>query len=64
MDSENQAEQRGGRKDAAQDAMRLYYRLYDYFPNSPLSGEALWRSADIRWQLEKSDVMARPLSRK
>ena len=61
-DSENQAAQRGGRKGAAQDAMRLYYRLYEYFPNSPLAGEALWRSADIRWQLEKSDVMARPVS--
>ncbi len=59
-DSENQAEQRGGRKHAAEDAMRLYHRLYEYFPNSPLAGEALWRSADINWQLEKSGVMARP----
>jgi hypothetical protein len=59
VDSENQAEQRGGRKGAAQDAMRLYYRLWDIFPNSPLAGEALWRSADIRWQLEKADLMPR-----
>jgi hypothetical protein len=59
-DSENQAEQRGGRKGAAQDAMRLYYRLSEYFPNSPLAGESLWRAADIRWQLEKSGVLARP----
>jgi len=63
VDSENQAEQRGGRKNAAQDAMRLYYRLYEYFPSSPLAGEALWRAADIRWQLEKSDIRLRPSSR-
>jgi outer membrane protein assembly factor BamD (BamD/ComL family) len=63
VDSESQAEQRGGRKHAAEDAMRLYYRLYEYFPTSPLAGEALWRAADIRWQLEKADVRLRPSSR-
>ncbi|HEY7402228.1 MAG TPA: outer membrane protein assembly factor BamD [Candidatus Angelobacter sp.] len=63
VDSENQAQQRGGRKGAAQDAMRLYYRLYEYFPSSPLAGEALWRAADIRWQLEKQDVIRRPSAR-
>lgn len=60
VDSENQAETRGGRKGAAQDAMRLYYRLQEYFPNSPLAGEAFWRAADIRWQLEKQGIMLRP----
>jgi hypothetical protein len=63
VDSENQAELRGGRKHAAEDAMRLYYRIYDYWPNSPLAGEALWRAADVRWQLEKADVRMRPSSR-
>jgi hypothetical protein len=63
VDSEQQAEQRGGRKGAAQDAMRLYYRMQEFFPNSPLAGEAMWRSADIRWQIEKSDVMRRPSAR-
>jgi hypothetical protein len=63
VDSEQQAEQRGGRKGAAEDAMRLYYRLTEFFPNSPLAGEAMWRSADIRWQLEKADVMLRPSAR-
>lgn len=58
--SEDQASRRGGRKGAAQDAMRLYRRVFDYFPTSPLAGEALYRAADIRWQLEKSDVMSRP----
>jgi len=60
VDSEKQAEQRGGRRHAAEDAMRLYYRLYQYWPNSPLAGEALWRTADIRWQLEKAGVIQRP----
>jgi hypothetical protein len=63
VDSERQAEERGGRKGAAQDAMRLYYRMQEYFPNSPLAGEALWRAADIRWQLEKADIFRRPSSR-
>lgn len=58
-DSEWQASKRGGRKNAAQDAMRLYFRLAEYFPKSPLAGEALWRAADIRWQLDKVDVQSR-----
>jgi hypothetical protein len=63
IDSEEQASQRHGRRGAAQDAMRLYYRTAEYFPNSPLAGEAMYRSADIRWQMEKSDVMSRPSAR-
>ena len=62
-DSEDQAGLRNGRRGAAQDAMRLYYRTAEYFPTSPLAGEAMYRSADIRWQIEKSDVMSRPSSR-
>jgi outer membrane protein assembly factor BamD (BamD/ComL family) len=62
-DSEDQASRRRGRRDAAQDAMRLYYRLYDLMPASPLAGEALYRAADIRWQIERSDVMTRPSAR-
>jgi hypothetical protein len=62
-DSEDQASRRRGRRDAAQDALRLYYRIYDLFPNSPLAGEGLYRAADIRWQLERSDVMTRPSAR-
>ncbi len=63
VDSEIQAQERGGRRHAAEDAMRLFYRLYEYFPSSPLAGEALWRAADIRWQREKGDVRLRPSSR-
>jgi hypothetical protein len=62
VDSEDQASRRHGRNGAAQDALRLYYRVADYFPSSPLAGEAMYRSADIRWQLEKADVSTRPSS--
>ncbi len=55
VDSEHQASIRGGRKGADRDAFRLYYRLAEYFPNSPLAGESLYRAADIQWQLEKED---------
>ncbi len=63
VDSEEQASERQGRRGAAQDAIRLYYEVYDLFPNSPLAGEGLYRSADIRWQIEKADVMSRPSAR-
>jgi len=62
-DSEDQASRRRGRRDAAKEAMRLYYRVYDLFPNSPLAAQGLYRAADIRWQIEKSDVMTRPSAR-
>ncbi|HZU30171.1 MAG TPA: hypothetical protein VFB79_03595 [Candidatus Angelobacter sp.] len=62
VDSQNLSDQRA-RKNAADDARRLYYRLYEYFPNSPLAGEALWRAADILWHLEKADISRRPSSR-
>lgn len=55
--SEHQAESRGGRKGAAQDAMQLYARVAELFPGSPLAAEAMWRSADIRWQLAKADFL-------
>ena len=63
VDSEDQASRRHGRNGAAQDAMRLYYSVADYFPTSALAGEAMYRSADIRWQLEKADVSSRPSAR-
>jgi outer membrane protein assembly factor BamD (BamD/ComL family) len=61
--SEDEASRRRGRRDAANDAMRLYYRVYDLFPNSPLAGESLYRAADIRWQMDRTDVMTRPSAR-
>ena len=57
VDSERQAEERGGRKSAAEDAFRLYARVPELFPGSPLAAEAMWRAADIRWQLAKSDLI-------
>ena len=63
VDSEDQASQRHGRKFAAQDAMRLYGELAELFPQSPLAAEAMYRSADIRWQIEKIDVMSLPSAR-
>jgi hypothetical protein len=43
--------------------MRLYYRVYDLFPTSSLAAEGLYRAADIRWQMERSDIMTRPSAR-
>src|SRR6201996_5448191 len=44
----------------AQAARLLYQRMTDLFPQSQLTPEAAWRSADIRWQLQKADVMSLP----
>ena len=60
VDSEDQASQSHGRRYAAQDAMRLYAEVAELFPQSPLAGEAMYRSADIRWQLEKTDQSSLP----
>jgi hypothetical protein len=62
-DAEDEASRRRGRRGAAQDALRLYRRVYEFFPSSPLAGESLYRAADIKWQIEKSDVMSRPSAR-
>jgi len=62
-DSEDEASRRRGRRSAAQEALRLYHRVYDLFPISPLAGEGLYRSADIKWQIDKSDVQSRPSAR-
>jgi outer membrane protein assembly factor BamD (BamD/ComL family) len=63
VDSEDEASRRHGRRGADQDALRLYYRVYDIFPNSTYAGEALYRAADIRWQVERIDVMSRGSAR-
>jgi len=60
VDSEDEGSRRHGRRGAAQDALRLYYRVYDIFPTSPVAGEALYRAADIKWQIERADVLSRP----
>lgn len=60
FDSEMEASKRGGRRGAALDAMRLYGRIPELFPQSPLAAEAAYRAADIRWQIEAEDASTRP----
>jgi hypothetical protein len=43
VDSEAEASRRGGRRRAEDDAARLYYRVYEYFPQSSVAAEALYR---------------------
>ncbi len=47
-------------KGDAQAAHLLYRRVFEYFPNSPLAPQAAFRSADIRWQLDKVDLSTLP----
>jgi hypothetical protein len=57
---EVQASEPNAPKGAAGQAHLLYSRVADYFPDSPLAGEAAWRSADVRWQIERRDVSTLP----
>jgi hypothetical protein len=57
---ENEAEQPHAPKGAATQAHLLYRRVAEYYPTSPLAPEAAWRSADVRWQLDKRDVSTLP----
>jgi hypothetical protein len=45
---------------AAQQAFRLYRLTAEYFPKSLLAGEAFYRAADVRWQIQRQEVMSRP----
>jgi hypothetical protein len=63
VDSEAEASHRSGRKGAAQDAMRLYAGVAEYFPTSPLAAEGAYRAADIRWQIEAAAEATRPSMR-
>jgi outer membrane protein assembly factor BamD (BamD/ComL family) len=47
-------------KDAAEEAHLLYRRVVEYFPNSQLAPEAAYRSADVRWQIDRADVRTLP----
>jgi outer membrane protein assembly factor BamD (BamD/ComL family) len=57
---EYEASQPHAPKDAAVEAHLLYRRVAEYYPNSPLAPEALYRSADVRWQLDKADIRTLP----
>jgi hypothetical protein len=50
-------------KGAADSAQLLYRRVWEYFPDSPLAPEAAFRSADIRWQIDKADNSTLPSAR-
>ena len=60
---EDQAAQPHAPQNAAEEAHLLYRRVADYYPNSPLAPEAAYRSADIRWQLDKADIGTLPSAR-
>lgn len=62
-DAEDEASRRRGRRGAAQEALRLYHRVYDIFPTAPAAAEALYRAADINWQIERADMQSRPSAR-
>jgi hypothetical protein len=57
---EDEAEHPHAPKGAAGAAHLLYKRVVEYFPDSSLAPEAAWRSADIRWQLDKLDSSTLP----
>ncbi len=57
---EEQASQPHAPKGAAAGAHLLYRRVSEYFPQSPMAPEAAWRSADVRWQIERRDVSSLP----
>jgi outer membrane protein assembly factor BamD (BamD/ComL family) len=59
VEAETEAQKHHAREGSAIDAGRLYMRLTEYFPNSPLAGEAFYRAADIKWQLDSADVFSR-----
>jgi|SRR5208337_4887731 len=49
-----------GAANAAQSARLLYRRLVEMFPNSPLVPDAMWRAADIQWQIQRADSQSLP----
>ncbi len=57
---EDEAAQPHAPKGAAAAAHLLYRRVAEYYPQSPLAAEAAWRSADVRWQMERRDVSSLP----
>jgi TolA-binding protein len=57
---EDEAAQPHAPKGAAEAAHLLYRRVAEYFPDSPLAAEAAFRSADVRWQIDKADIGTLP----
>jgi hypothetical protein len=48
-----------GPANAAMSARLLYRRVVEMFHKSPFVAEAMWRAADVRWQIEKADASSR-----
>ena len=44
----------------AEEARLLYRRIVTMFPQSPWVAEAMFRAADIRWQIQKADAATLP----
>jgi outer membrane protein assembly factor BamD (BamD/ComL family) len=44
----------------AEEARLLYRRVVVMYPQSPLTPEAMYRAADIRWQIQKADAASLP----
>lgn len=59
VELESLAENQSGENQAALDAARLYLALYSDFPANPRAAEALYRGADIHWQLKLSEEPVR-----
>lgn len=57
---EEEATQPHAPKDAADEAHLLYRRVAEYYPDSPLAPEAAFRSADVRWQIDRADIRTLP----
>lgn len=60
VSQENAASQSHPPPGAAQSARLLYRRVVEMFPKSTLTPEAMWRAADIRWQLQKAEASTLP----
>ena len=57
---EDEAAQPHAPKNAPAAAHLLYRRVAEYFPHSNLAPEALWRAADVRWQIDRRDLSTLP----
>lgn len=56
---EDIAESSAGQRPAALDAARLYMAIYNDFPAATRAAEALYRGAEIRWELALSEMPKR-----
>ncbi|MGC2161022.1 MAG: hypothetical protein WA634_03850 [Silvibacterium sp.] len=60
VSQENAASESHPPPQAALDARLLYMRVVEMFPKSTLAPQAMWRAADIKWQLQKADASTLP----